>query len=62
MRRLYELKGRNHDQPTALIATSIDALLLLLPELGEESVAIARTSCRARTRSCSRTQNVVTAT
>jgi L-threonylcarbamoyladenylate synthase len=43
VRRLYELKGRAHDQPTALIASSIGALMLLLPELGEESVAIVRT-------------------
>jgi L-threonylcarbamoyladenylate synthase len=43
VRRLYELKGRDHDQPTALIAASIDALMLLLPELDDESVAIART-------------------
>jgi tRNA A37 threonylcarbamoyladenosine synthetase subunit TsaC/SUA5/YrdC len=35
VRRLYELKGRDQDQPTALIASSIEALLMLLPELGD---------------------------
>lgn len=42
-RRLYELKGRDHDQPTALIAANLDVLFMLLPELRDESVAIART-------------------
>jgi L-threonylcarbamoyladenylate synthase len=32
-RALYELKGRAHDQPTALLATTIDALLAAIPEL-----------------------------
>src|SRR5262245_54426224 len=33
VRRLYELKGREQRQPTAVIAASIDALLELIPEL-----------------------------
>jgi L-threonylcarbamoyladenylate synthase len=32
-RRLYELKGRQPSQPTALVAASVDTLLELLPEL-----------------------------
>jgi L-threonylcarbamoyladenylate synthase len=32
-RRLYELKGRPPTQPTALVATSVDALAACLPEL-----------------------------
>jgi L-threonylcarbamoyladenylate synthase len=32
-RRLYELKGREPAQPTALVAASADALLVCLPEL-----------------------------
>jgi L-threonylcarbamoyladenylate synthase len=32
-RRLYELKGRQPTQPTALVAASVDALLVCLPEL-----------------------------
>jgi L-threonylcarbamoyladenylate synthase len=32
-RALYELKGRAHDQPTALLATTIEALLAAIPEL-----------------------------
>jgi L-threonylcarbamoyladenylate synthase len=32
-RRLYELKGREPTQPTALVAASLDALLVCLPEL-----------------------------
>jgi L-threonylcarbamoyladenylate synthase len=32
-RRLYELKGREPTQPTALVAASVDALLVCLPEL-----------------------------
>jgi L-threonylcarbamoyladenylate synthase len=31
--RLYELKGREKEQPTALVAASVDHLLELLPEL-----------------------------
>ena len=31
-KRLYELKGRAPTQPTALVAASVDALRLLLPE------------------------------
>jgi L-threonylcarbamoyladenylate synthase len=32
-RRLYELKGRAPEQPTALVAASVDALRACLPEL-----------------------------
>lgn len=32
-RRLYELKRRAHEQPTALLATTIEALLEAVPEL-----------------------------
>ena len=32
-RRLYELKGRPEQQPTALVAASVDRLRALLPEL-----------------------------
>jgi L-threonylcarbamoyladenylate synthase len=32
-RRLYELKGRREQQPTALVAASVDRLRALLPEL-----------------------------
>jgi tRNA threonylcarbamoyl adenosine modification protein (Sua5/YciO/YrdC/YwlC family) len=32
-RRLYELKGRARDQPTAVLAATIDALLDAVPEL-----------------------------
>jgi L-threonylcarbamoyladenylate synthase len=35
---LYELKGRDRLQPTAVIAASIDALLDLVPELDRKSV------------------------
>lgn len=31
--RLYELKGRTHTQPTAILAATIDALLETIPEL-----------------------------
>ncbi len=39
---LYELKGRPPVQPTALMASSIDALLELVPELRGRGEAIAR--------------------
>jgi L-threonylcarbamoyladenylate synthase len=32
-RALYELKGRAHEQPTALLATTIEALVTAIPEL-----------------------------
>jgi L-threonylcarbamoyladenylate synthase len=32
-RTLYELRGRSHEQPTAVIATTVDALLAAIPEL-----------------------------
>ena len=32
-RALYELKGRAHGQPTALLATTVGALLAVIPEL-----------------------------
>jgi L-threonylcarbamoyladenylate synthase len=37
-RRLYELKGRAAQQPTALVAASVDRLRALLPELDTTSV------------------------
>ena len=36
-RCLYELKGREEQQPTALVAASVDSLRALLPELGMTS-------------------------
>ena len=33
--RLYELKGRSLDQPTALLAASTDQLVECIPELGD---------------------------
>jgi L-threonylcarbamoyladenylate synthase len=36
-RRLYELKGRPEQQPTALVAASVDHLRALLPEVDMES-------------------------
>ncbi len=41
-RRLYRLKGRDEIQPTALMASSVDALLECIPELGGRAAAIAR--------------------
>ena len=41
-RRLYRLKGRAEDQPTALVATSLDYLLECIPELR------GRAACHAR--------------
>lgn len=43
VRSLYELKGRGHAQPTAVIAASTAALFALLPELDERSRAIVAT-------------------
>jgi L-threonylcarbamoyladenylate synthase len=34
--RLYELKGRRREQPTAILAASVDALLAAIPELDDE--------------------------
>jgi L-threonylcarbamoyladenylate synthase len=34
--RLYALKGRRREQPTALVAATVDALVAALPELPEE--------------------------
>jgi L-threonylcarbamoyladenylate synthase len=35
-RRLYELKGRSREQPTAILAASVEALLAAVPELPVE--------------------------
>jgi L-threonylcarbamoyladenylate synthase len=40
--RLYRLKGRSADQPSALVAASTEVLLELVPELEGRSAAIAR--------------------
>ena len=37
-RELYRMKGRPPDQPTALLAKDVDALIELVPELGETAV------------------------
>ena len=42
VRRLYELKGRDDAQPTAMIASSVDMLLECVPELRGRSEAIVR--------------------
>lgn len=39
-RGLYELKGRAPTQPTALVAASVEALLVCLPELDETLAAL----------------------
>ena len=41
-RRLYRLKGRADVQPTALVASDVDALLECVPELRGRSARIAR--------------------
>jgi L-threonylcarbamoyladenylate synthase len=41
--RLYELKGRPGAQPTALLASSVQMLLALVPEIRGRPAAIART-------------------
>ena len=41
-RRLYRLKGRPESQPTALLASDVDMLLELIPELRGRAAAIAR--------------------
>jgi L-threonylcarbamoyladenylate synthase len=40
--RLYELKGRKPEQPTALLAASIDALVACVPELAEHRPLLDR--------------------
>ena len=42
VRRLYELKGRGPEQPTAIIAASVETLLELIPELRGRPEAIVR--------------------
>jgi L-threonylcarbamoyladenylate synthase len=42
VRRLYRLKGRNEQQPTALVAADIDVLLDAVPELRGRAGVIAR--------------------
>jgi L-threonylcarbamoyladenylate synthase len=42
VRRLYELKGRDGNQPSALIASSVDMLLECVPELRGRAGVIAR--------------------
>ena len=37
-RTLYELKGRTHTQPTAIVAATIDALLEAVPELDADQL------------------------
>lgn len=41
--RLYRLKGRDGNQPTALVGASVDVLLECIPELRGRAGAIART-------------------
>jgi L-threonylcarbamoyladenylate synthase len=43
--RLYELKGREHDRPTAIIGASVDALLALVPELDADLVLPGPYTC-----------------
>lgn len=43
--RLYELKGREQRQPTAIIAASIPALLALVPELDADLVLPGPFTC-----------------
>ena len=38
-RTLYELKGRSREQPTAVLAASMEALLEAIPELDREQLA-----------------------
>ena len=40
--RLYALKGRSPEQPSALMAADVETLLACLPELPERDVAIVR--------------------
>jgi L-threonylcarbamoyladenylate synthase len=41
--KLYDLKGRSEDQPTALLASSVDMLFECVPELRGRAGVIART-------------------
>jgi L-threonylcarbamoyladenylate synthase len=41
-RRLYELKGRGEEQPTAILASSVDMLFECVPELRGRAAVIAR--------------------
>jgi L-threonylcarbamoyladenylate synthase len=43
VRRLYALKGRSPDQPSALVAAEVDLLLECVPELEGRPATIART-------------------
>jgi L-threonylcarbamoyladenylate synthase len=45
VRGLYELKGRNSHQPTAIVAASIDALLELVPELDRALIRAGPFTC-----------------
>jgi L-threonylcarbamoyladenylate synthase len=40
--RLYRLKGRSHEQPSALVAPSIEALLACVPELAGQAESAVR--------------------
>ena len=42
VRRLYALKGRREEQPTALLGRDVDALIELVPELAGETEALLR--------------------
>jgi L-threonylcarbamoyladenylate synthase len=42
VRRLYRLKGRGEEQPTALLARDLDFLLELVPELRGRAATVAR--------------------
>src|SRR5258706_14840552 len=35
-RQLYELKGRSREQPTAILAASVEAMIAAVPELDED--------------------------
>jgi len=43
--RLYELKGRGRERPTAVIGASVEALLALVPELDAELVLPGHFTC-----------------
>jgi L-threonylcarbamoyladenylate synthase len=42
VRRLYRLKGRDEEQPTALVAATVDVVLDAVPELGGPATAALR--------------------
>ena len=42
VRRLYAVKGRREEHPTALLGRDVDALVELVPELGGETEALLR--------------------